>query len=246
MYLGDTLRVTGRYTQLGRQLRRLRHIAGGRHSADLVTTLRRATQLARDLACESADVDDAGEGFKELSVRGVLEPALSERLTAWVASQGTRVSRPDVQGDAAFGERAMAVGRDLDRFLRSLEIGAPAPEIPFEPIVPAERGIESSALAAASARLASTAAVTISGRILEIEVRGGRAVIAVDDRPIAMTLDSGAPVTSFALAAAPTSNAEVRREQTGVTRVAWIPEHLVIELAPDFASARFGRDPDRG
>lgn len=218
--LGDTWRVTGRTTQLGRQLRKLRHIAGGQGSGDPATTLRRATQLARDLACEYADVEDATAGFQALSDRGVLEPALAARLATWVASPGTAA------------ELAMPIGGDLDRFLRSLELGAPAPEIPFDAIVARE------APAVPERRPDSTAAVTISGRVVEIEERGGRAVISVDERPLPMTLDSGELVTSFAIPAAPQSRAEVHREPTGVTRVVWSPENMAIEIAPDFASAR--------
>jgi len=91
-------------------------------------------------------------GFKELSVRGVLEPALSERLTAWVASQVTacpgrthRVMPPSASVPWRSAGTSIGSCAARDRCTR--------PEIPFEPIVPAERGIESSALAAASARL---------------------------------------------------------------------------------------------
>jgi len=217
--------MTGRFTQLGRQLRKLRHIVGGSPSAAPATTLRRATQLVRDLACESAAVEDAQAAFHDLSVRGVLDPALAERLANWVASQTTS------QRDAVDGERALVVGRDLDTFLRSLELGAPAPELPFEAIV-AREAVDG------SAKPDSTAGVAISGRILELEVRGGVAVIAVDAQPIEMTLGAGESVTSFALAAAPTSTPEIRYEQTGATRVVWGPEALALELAPDFRRAR--------
>lgn len=150
---------------------------------------------------------------------------LCERLAAWVASQTTS------QRDAVDGERAMVVGRDLDTFLRSLELGGPAPELPFEPIATREP-VES------SAKPDSTAGVPISGRILELEVRGGVAVIAVDDQPIPLTLGAGELAPSFALAAAPTSTPEVHREPTGVTRVVWGSENLAIELTPDFRRAR--------
>ena len=223
--------MTGRFTQLGRQLRKLRHIVGGLPSSAPMTTLRRATQLARDLACEAANVDDAQAGFKELAVREILEPALAERLAAWVASQATEASKAASERDSAFAERAMPIGRDLDRFLRSLELGAPAPEIPFDAIVTREH-------VAGRAKPDSTAAVTISGRILELEVRGGHAVIAIDEQPIPVTLDSGERVPSFALAAAPMSRPELHRERTGVTRVVWEPEHVTLELAPDFTRVR--------
>jgi hypothetical protein len=208
--------MTGRFTQLGRQLRKLRHIVGGAPAAVPMTTLRRATQLARDLACEAAATDDGPAAFRELGVRGMLDPALAERLAGYAAAAAER--------DDSIGANLLAIGGDLDRFLRSLEAGAPAPELPFETLVARER-----------TKPDSTAAVVISGRIVELDVRGGLAVVAVDEQPIAMTLPSGEVVTSFALAAAPTSRAEVHRERTGETRVEWTPENVVIELAPDFA-----------
>jgi hypothetical protein len=212
--------MTGRFTQLGRQLRKLRHIVGGSPSAVPTTTLRRATQLACDLACEHTSIDDAPAAFRELAVREILEPALSERLAGYAAE----VARPPAERDDAVGAPPLVLGADLDRLLRSLELGAPAPEVPFEALVARER-----------AKPDSTAAVVISGRVLELDVRGGLAAIAVDDQPIAMALKSGELVTSFPLAAAPNSRPEVQRERTGETRVVWDPENVVIELAPDFA-----------
>ena len=209
--------MTGRFTQLGRQLRKLRHIVGGSPSAVPVTTLRRATQLAGDLACEHTELDDAPAAFRELAVREILEPALAERLAGYAAD----VAKPERED--TIGAGALPTGRDLDRLLRSLELGAPAPELPFEGLVARER-----------AKPDSTAAVVISGRVLELDVRGGLAAISVDDQPVAMTL-SGEVVTSFALAAAPNSRPEVQRERTGETRVVWSPENVTIELAPDFA-----------
>lgn len=212
--------MTGRFTQLGRQLRKLRHIVGGSPSAVPVTTLRRATQLAGDLACEHTELDDAPAAFRELAVREILEPALAERLAGYAAD----VAKPERED--TIGAGALPTGRDLDRLLRSLELGAPAPELPFEGLVARER-----------AKPDSTAAVVISGRVLELDVRGGLAAISVDDQPVAMTL-SGEVVTSFALAAAPNSRPEVHRERTGQTRVMWSPENVTIELAPDFARAQ--------
>ena len=212
--------MTGRFTQLGRQLRKLRHIVGGSPSAVPVTTLRRATQLAGDLACEHTELDDAPAAFRELAVREILEPALAERLAGYAAD----VAKPERED--TIGAGALPTGRDLDRLLRSLELGAPAPELLFEGLVARER-----------AKPDSTAAVVISGRVLELDVRGGLAAISVDDQPVAMTL-SGEVVTSFALAAAPNSRPEVHRERTGQTRVMWSPENVTIELAPDFARAQ--------
>lgn len=221
--------MTGRFTQLGRQLRKLRHIVGGAPATSPVTTLRRATQLACDLACEHAAVDDAQAALHDLAGRGILDPALAERLAAWVAANATGVTTESSQREDA-GQRAIPIGRDLDTFLRSLEIGAPAPELPFEPIVTREGG--------EGAKPDSAAGVPISGRVLELEVRGGLAVIAVDAQPIPLTVGTGDLAPSFALASAPMSTPDVEREPTGVTRVVWALERLVIELTPDFRRAR--------
>lgn len=211
--------MTGRFTQLGRQLRKLRHIVGGSPTAVPVTTLRRATQLAGDLAREQTELEDAEAAFRELAVREIVEPALAERLAGYAAD----VARPAAEREDTTVDRVLPIGGDLDRLLRSLELGAPAPALPFEALVARER-----------AKPESTVAVVISGRVLELDVTGGLAVIAVDDQPIEMTL-SGKVVTSFALAAAPNSRPEVHRERTGETRVVWSPESVVVELAPDFA-----------
>ncbi len=162
------------------------------------------------------EIADAQAAFHELTERGMLEPAHAERLAAWSASHD------------ASGDRAMQIGRDLDRLLRSLELGAPAPELPFDAIIPR----------ADITNPTSAAAVVISGRVVQLEERDGRAVISVDEWPIPMTLGSDERVTSFALAAAPPTRAEVHREPTGVTRVVWMPANIAIELAPDFASVR--------
>jgi len=214
--------MTGRFTQLGRQLRKLRHIVGGSPSAVPLTTLRRATQLACDLACEAAGIEDAQAAFHDLAVREMVEPALAERLAGYAAD----VSTP--RSEEAIGDRVLSIGGDLDRLLRSLELGAPAPEIAFEAIAARERDDKPD----------STAAVVISGRVLALDVREGLAAIAVDEQPIAMTLSSGERVTSFALAAAPNSRAEVHRERTGATRVVWSREDVILELAADFAAVQ--------
>lgn len=198
--------MSGRIPQLGRQLRKLRHIVGGAPDAVPTTTLRRATQLARDLACEHAAIKEPPAAFRALVERGVLEPALAERLIGYVVAAAER--------DDAVGAEVMTVGGDLDRFLRSLEAEAPAP--PFAPIVARERATPD-----------STAAVVVSGRVLELDVRGGRATIAID----------GDVVGTFALAAAPSGGPEVQREPSGATRVVWTEEDVVIELAPDFRTA---------
>jgi len=203
--------MTGRFTQLGRQLRKLRHISGG-SGADPATTVRRAIQLASDLACEQTQVDDPPAAFRAVTT---IDTALAERLAGYASDVTATIEDP------------LAVGADLDRFLRSLELGAPAAAIPFEAITPRER-----------AKADSTSAITISGRVIELEVTRGHAAIAIDDRPIAMSLPSGDAVASVPLATAPTSKPEIQREPSGATRVAWTLENVVIEIAADFASAR--------
>ena len=217
--------MNGRFTQLGRQLRKLRHIIGSSPAAEPVTTLRRATQLACDLACEAAAVKDAQAGFRDLAARGVLEANLAGRLGEYA----TYVAKAGPPRDEAFREGSLVIGRDLDRLLRSLEAGAPAPEIPFETFI--------LRVTDEAAKPDSSAAVTISGRVLEIDVRGGRAVIFVDERAIAMTLD-GTAVPSLPLAAAPQSRAETERDPSGATRITWSDDKLSIDLAADFASAQ--------
>lgn len=221
--------MSGRFTQLGRQLRKLRSIIGGAPSADPVTTLRRATQLARDLACEHAGIEDAQGAFRKLAGRGLLDAALAERIAEWIAAHGVDVTQATALRDGELGGRAMQIGRDLDRFLRSLETGAPAAEIAFDALVPREDS---------GPKADSTAAVTISGRLVELEVRGGRATVSVDERLITMAHASGDPVISFVLATAPTTKPEIHREATGVTRVVWSPENVQLELAPDFSRAQ--------
>ena len=131
--MGDTGCVIGRYTQLGRQLRKLRHLSGDAQPRESATTLRRATKLACDLACAQAELDDAGEALAALGAQGLLDPELAARLTAWAGTHAAEFGAPAEDGSAASAD-AIQAARDLDRFLRSLEQGAPAPELPFAPI----------------------------------------------------------------------------------------------------------------
>jgi len=201
--------MTGRFTQLGRQLRKLRHLAGATPAESAVTTVRRATQLACDLAREEAAIEEAPAAFRALAERALLDDALAERLAGYAADVAATSESP----------RPLAIGGDLDLFLRSLEHGAPAPELPFEALVAGERS-----------RPDSTAAVVISGRVLELEVRGGAATIAIDERAV-----ESAP---FRIAQAPLSKPEVHYEPTGVTRVVWSHENVIIEVAANFAQVR--------
>ena len=205
--------MSGRLTQLGRQLRKLRNIVGGDPAAEPITTLRRATQLACELAREHTGLDEDEPALRALVQREVVDPALADRLVAWTLRDG-----------APAGE-TMQIGADLDRLLRSLESGASAPALPFEPIVPRDTGPAAD----------STAAVTVSGRLFELEVRSGHATVSIDKQLIAMATDAGEPMISFALSAAPTSRPETQHARTGEIRIVWPVEKLALEIAPDFA-----------
>lgn len=211
--------MTGRLTQLGRQLRKLRHTAGATPAESAVTTLRRAIQLACDLVREKAEQDEAASAFRALAERGFLTPDLASRLAGYAE---------DVTA-ASESSEPLVVGGDLDRFLRSLEAEALAPALPFTPLAKGER-----------TRADSTAAVTLSGRVLELVVCGGTATIQLDGHELAILDESGARAGSFGLLQAPTSKPEVAYAPSGEARVIWTPEQLVVTVTPDFAGARIG------
>jgi len=203
--------VSGRYEQLGRQLRKVRASLAKQDPHATSVALRRATHLAADLILEHVDTDDVAAAIAELASRGVLDGATGERLAALLGAEEDRDAEP---GEAD----VLARGRDLDRLLRSLEHGAAMPELPF------------TALEATEAPPAeSRAALTISGRHVVIAVRGGEGLVFVDDRPV------GRP---FPMRTAPTSKAEVARDPSGTSTTTWEAEGLAIELGPDFATAQ--------
>jgi hypothetical protein len=201
--------VSGRYEQLGRQLRKVRSALAKQDSRATSVALRRAAHLASDLVFEHVESEDITAGLAELVSRNVIDAALSERLahTFEVANDRERETTT---------EEVTAFGRDLDRLLRSLEHGAAMPELPFVALDPVE-------VPAAESR----AAVTISGRSVVVAGRGGEGLVFVDDRPV------GKP---FAMLSAPTSKAEIERDPSGRTRITWEAEGLVVELGPDFRS----------
>lgn len=176
--------------------------------------LRRATHLASDLVLEQAETDEAAAAVRALAAGGTVEPALAERLAARFAVAAAR--------EPALAEStAIERGRDLDRLLRSLEHGAPMPELPFAPLDAPE-----------APEAESRAAVTIAGRHVVVGARGGEGLVFIDERP------AGRP---FPLRVAPTSKAEIHRDAAGGTRIAWDAEGLVIELGADLASATVRR-----
>ena len=201
--------MSGRYEQLGRQLRKVRTSLAKHDLKATSVALRRATHLASDLVLEHVEADDPAAGLAELVTRHIVDGALAERLGRRFASDD-REHEPD-------GAEVTEVGRDLDRLLRSLEHGAMMPELPFAPLTVTE-------MPAAESRTA----LTISGRHVVIAGRGGEGLVFVDDRPV------GRP---FVMAAPPTSKADVQRLPSGATRITWESEGLAVELAPDFATA---------
>ena len=173
--LGYVSAVSGRYEQLGRQLRKVRTSLAKHDTKATSVALRRATHLASDLVLEQVEVDDVAAGLAELVTRHVVDAALARRLEhRFVADED---GEPDV----------VELGRDLDRLLRSLEHGAMMPELPFGPLVAAE-------VPAAESR----AALTISGRHVVIAGRGGEGLVFVDDRPIGRPFAMQSPPTSKA------------------------------------------------
>jgi len=202
-------RVSGRYEQLGRQLRKVRTSLAKHDAKATAVALRRATHLASDLVLELVESEDVAGGLAELVTRHIVDAELAERLTHRFSSDDARDHEPD-------GPEVTAAGADLDRLLRSLEHGAAMPALPFLAIEPTE-----------APAMESRTAVTISGRHVVIGGRGGEGLVFVDDRPL------GRP---FTMRTAPTTKAEIHRDPSGLTRIRWEAEGLAIELAADFAS----------
>ena len=121
--------MSGRTEQLGKQLRRLRTSAAVEDDRACETALRRATHLARDLVhehAEAADADDHAAALAELEAKGVLDPALAERMAACIER-----AEGEAGDDAPTIDGLLDDGAILDRFLRSIEHGALMPELPF-------------------------------------------------------------------------------------------------------------------
>jgi hypothetical protein len=192
--------VSGRPEQLARQIRRLRT-----NASEPARALQRAVHLALDLANEQ-DAD-----FMALAGKGVLEADTAARLTALASAE--RLSGRD------FNPQALI---DLDVFLRSIEIGRPAPPLQLAPLD-------------APPKLppgAHRASVNVSGRVVSVIGRDGRAMIVVDDRPVGMIRD-GARVPHFGLMSVPMSSHDVTRDDDGMARVEW-PGMLRLRIELDF------------
>jgi hypothetical protein len=202
--------VSGRYEQLGRQLRKVRTSLAKQDARATAVALRRASHLASDLILEQSDAEDVASAIAELASRHTLDAALAERLTNQLTADEDREVEPTA-------DEVTARGRDLDRLLRSLEHGAAMPDLPFA-------ALEAIEVPAAESR----AALTISGRHIVIGGRGGEGLVFIDDRPV------GRP---FAMMTAPTSKAEIQRDPSGRTLITWETEGLAVEIGADFASA---------
>ena len=202
--------MSGRYEQLGRQLRKVRTSLAKHDSKATSVALRRATHLASDLVLEHIKTDAVVVGLAELVTRHIVDAELAERLTRRFSSDDDRDQEPDATA-------VTVAGGDLDRLLRSLEHGVAMPALPFV-------AIEATAAPDADSR----AALTISGRHVVIGGRGGEGLVFIDDRAV------GRP---FTMRSAPTSKAEIHRDPSGRTRICWEAEGLAVELAADFATA---------
>jgi hypothetical protein len=202
--------VSGRYEQLGRQLRKVRTALANHDAKAMSVASRRATHLASDLVFEQVDTEDVSAALADLVSRQIVDAALAERL-------GSKFTAEDNLEHEPSEDEVGALGRDLDRLLRSLEHGAVMPELPFTPLDAIE-------VPAAESR----ASLTVSGRHVVVAGRGGEGLVFLDDRPI------GRP---FPMLSAPQSKAEVHRDPSGRTRISWQAEGLAIQLGPDFATA---------
>lgn len=180
--------------------------------------MRRATHLARDLIHEhapDAEPDAHEAALDEIAKAGVVDAALAVRLAACI----DRVDNKEAGAEEPTLDELLEDGAILDRFLRSIEHRALAPELPFVALA-SVGGIAESAT--------SKSAVMVSGRQVLLAERGREGMVFVDDKP------AGKP---FPLLGAPRSKPQVRHEASGVTRIVWESENVAIELAADFASA---------
>jgi hypothetical protein len=192
--------VSGRLEQLARQIRKLRTP----NSAEPARTLQRALHLASDLAGERTD----GGDFAAVSSQGIIAGDVAERLAAIA---GRRLADREVT-DASIS--------DLDVFLRSLEHGVPAPAIPLPPLGDAPKlppGTQKTS-------------VNVSGRVVTLVGRDGRAFVLVDDKPIGQPFDLAAiPMNPPSIAR---EDGEVLLEWEGAIRVVLDPMFKLARVEP--------------
>jgi hypothetical protein len=192
--------VSGRLEQLARQIRKLRTLG----SAEPGRTLQRALHLASDLAEEYSD----GGDFAALAAKGIVDAALADRLGAIA---GTRIEDRQVTNEAI---------SDLDVFLRSIEHGAPAPAVPLPPLGDSPKlppGVQKTA-------------INISGRVVTLVGKDGRAFVLLDDKP------TGQP---FDLVSVPSTAGDVAYLPDGTTTVTWEGQ-LALTLSADFKTVSIG------
>jgi hypothetical protein len=72
--------------------------------------------------------------------------------------------------------------------------------------------------------------VNVSGRVVSVVGRDGRAFVLVDDRPVGQPFD---------LSQVPMTPAELERDRDGTARITWNGA-LSLEIAPDFHSVVVG------
>jgi hypothetical protein len=192
--------VSGRLEQLARQIRKLRTP----DSSEPARTLQRALHLASDLAAEHAE----GGDFAALAAQGIIDGGVAERLTAIA---GKRLTEREVT-DAAIV--------DLDVFLRSLEHGAPAPPLVLPPLAGTPKlppGVQKTAL-------------NISGRVITLVGKEGRAFVLLDDKP------TGQP---FDLPGVPAGEHDIAYLPDGTTTITW-EGALSLTLSADFKTVSVG------
>lgn len=193
--------MSGRHEQLARQIRKLRTNAG-----EPARTLQRAVHLALDLANEDDESD-----FAALGAKGVLDKDLAARLEALVSAE--RLNARDLTPQVLI---------DLDVFLRSIEIGRPAPPLQL-PSLDAPPKLPPGA---------QRSSVNVSGRVISVIGRDGRAMVVVDDRPVGMMVEGGR-VPHFGLQSVPMSTHQIDREDDGMARIEW-PGLLRLKVELDF------------
>jgi hypothetical protein len=194
--------VSGRLGQLARPSRRLRTTA-----AEPARALPRGRHRARDLARGQTGSEDGD--VATLARAGLRADELAARLEALVNRE--RLGPGDV---------TQATIVDLDVFLRSIEMGSPAEPVEVPPLG------ESPKLPPGTQR----ASVNVSGRVVSVVGRDGRAFVLVDDRPVGQPFD---------LSQVPMTPAELERERDGTARIRWSGA-LSLEIAPDFHTVRVG------
>jgi len=79
---------------------------------------------------------------------------------------------------------------------------------------------------------AQRASVNVSGRVVSVIGRDGRAMVVVDDRPVGMMAE-GARIPHFGLPSVPMSANEISRDDDGMARIEW-PGMLRLRVELDF------------